>query len=570
MKTFYKYVLVFLLLFCSTYAFPVSQQLWVGQTYRCEATSSIVGGFTSDISWSTSGGYFSLNGSYFYRDVTVHQYFLGTGSVTVTWKERLTSNSPWENRSQTWYFTCIENPVSIFPTNLMLKVGETSSVGYSHAYDNSYTSAANVYFVSNNSSVATVSSSGTVKAIRPGSAYINVHSKVSDASKAPYCLVTVTGDDNNSSEDNNSSFDNEGPQRHIYLKESGTLSTYIPSSEQNTITHLTITGCLNGTDLKLIRKMARCSKDDQGKLQYLDLREARFVSGGSWYCEYWGEKQYTDNSYDLPAYSLNSSDLRTLYLPKFSEKIRTGAIGYCNKLVNLHIPLGITTIENINFTCCDILSEITFPSTITNIKSEIGIICDTYNCQKLKKVVCYAMTPPECKITRMDSNAKLYVPKGTSNLYWRSGDWADFSDIIEMNSNAHYPFSIACWNDGGSILCKDSLIRRQHNDIPNSYEKHTFELLKNDTITLQIIPDNGYSISTFKINKVDKYYLLKNNCISLTNFDELKVIEVSFKPATSLENISSSEKIDVQKILRNNQLFIIRDGKTYNIMGQEM
>lgn len=180
----------FLLLF----AFTVSligmraSALWVGQSFTCDASSAVMG-LTSDISWSSSGGYISLSGSGFYRTVTATQYWSGTATVKCTWKYRLYSNDRYRTGSRTWTFTCNDNPVSINPTSLELAVGQSGYVGYSHKYSNSYVSAANAYFSSSNTRIATVSSSGKVVGISPGTCYINVYSKVSSGS--PYCKVTV-------------------------------------------------------------------------------------------------------------------------------------------------------------------------------------------------------------------------------------------------------------------------------------------------------------------------------------------------------------------------------------------
>lgn len=167
----------------------VTQNLWVGQTYTCDATSAMMG-LTSDKSWTTSGGYFSLSGSGSYRTVTISQYFSGTASVTFSWKERLTSNSQWKPRSKTWYFTCRDNQVYITPSSMTLSVGESNYVGYSHQYDNNYTYAANAYFSSSNPTIASVNEhTGEVIAKSPGTTYINVYSKIS--SNTPYCKVIV-------------------------------------------------------------------------------------------------------------------------------------------------------------------------------------------------------------------------------------------------------------------------------------------------------------------------------------------------------------------------------------------
>lgn len=176
------------MLFTPTLA--AQKSMWVGETYKCDATSAVMG-LTSDMSWTTNGGYLSLSGSGFYRNVTVTQYFAGSATVTCSWKYRLYSGDTWKTQSKSWTITCNENPVSISPTSMTLSPGETDYVSYSHRYSNSYTSAANAYFSSSNSNVATVSSSGLVKAVSEGTAYINVYSKLSSAASAPYCIVTV-------------------------------------------------------------------------------------------------------------------------------------------------------------------------------------------------------------------------------------------------------------------------------------------------------------------------------------------------------------------------------------------
>lgn len=167
------------------------QTLWVGESYKCDATSAVLG-LTSDVTWTTTGGYLSLSGSGFYRNVTITQFFSGSATVKCSWKYRLYSGDTWKSQSKSWTVKCRENPVSISPARLTLAVGETAYVSYGHQYNNSYTSAANAYFSSSNSSIATVSASGLVTGVKPGTTYINVYSRISSAANAPYCTVTVT------------------------------------------------------------------------------------------------------------------------------------------------------------------------------------------------------------------------------------------------------------------------------------------------------------------------------------------------------------------------------------------
>lgn len=163
------------------------QSLFVGQSYTFDIGSSVLGS-TYNMRWSTNGGYLSLSGSGFYRNITVTQYFSGTASVTCEWDYSLYYGDNLTHTSRTVYITCRDNPISISPTSLDMNVGETRYVSYRLSYDVN-ASSADVYFQSSNNSVVTVSKSGEVYAVGPGTAYINVYSKVS--SDSPYCKVTV-------------------------------------------------------------------------------------------------------------------------------------------------------------------------------------------------------------------------------------------------------------------------------------------------------------------------------------------------------------------------------------------
>ena len=50
----------------------------------------------------------------------------------------------------------------------------------------------------------------------------------------------------------------------------------------------------------------------------------------------------------------------------------------------------------------------------------------------------------------------------------------------------------------------------------------------------------------------------------------LLVIPYGERITTELETITLTETPNVQKIMRDGQLLILRDGKTYNVMGQEL
>lgn len=124
--------------------------------------------------------------------VKVMKYFTGTMSVLSSWVYIPFPDIPdyQEPFSLLWYFSCIDNPVTITPTSMTLQVGQQRQLSYSH-YNSTYASAANVSFTCLPSSIVTVSSTGMITARRAGTTKVTVHSNLANDASAPSCLVTV-------------------------------------------------------------------------------------------------------------------------------------------------------------------------------------------------------------------------------------------------------------------------------------------------------------------------------------------------------------------------------------------
>lgn len=177
-----------------------SQPLWVGQSFTCDL--SIVSPMEhNNLEWNIADeckGYLSISPDGERCTVKIEKYFSGTLSVLSSWDyipfpEDFPSYSVPMNLS--WYFSCIENPVSISPTNMTLAMGTTGQVNYSHQFSNSYSTAANagIYYTCKPAGVVSVSSSGKVTPQKAGTAKVYVHSNLANDENAPYCTVTVTG-----------------------------------------------------------------------------------------------------------------------------------------------------------------------------------------------------------------------------------------------------------------------------------------------------------------------------------------------------------------------------------------
>ena len=87
--------------------------------------------------------------------------------------------------------------------------------------------------------------------------------------------------------------------------------------------------------------------------------------------------------------------------------------------------------------------------------------------------------------------------------------------------------------------------------------------LVGDTVTLTAIPNDGYRFVRWSNEVEDNPYTF------VISEDVTLVAEFEVVINTSVEN-TQSPMTDCQKIIRNGQLLILRDGKTYTIMGAEV
>ena len=167
---------------------------------------------------------------------------------------------------------------------------------------------------------------------------------------------------------------------NIHVDKAGTLPTLISSADKYSITDLTLSGYLNGTDIKFIREMAGRTALDSitpGKVTTLNLTDANIVAGGVPFVfifEYSYYDYTKDNSISSNMFR-NLNNLTSLILPKSIYYLGSNSFKGCTKLTSIIIPAGVTTINAGAFTGCTALSSVTIPSTVTTIASSAFYKC---------------------------------------------------------------------------------------------------------------------------------------------------------------------------------------------------
>ena len=171
---------------------------------------------------------------------------------------------------------------------------------------------------------------------------------------------------------------------NITLTSPGTLPTYLGSSKIYDITHLTVSGPINGTDMRLIKKLAGCTvfpanheycdgkgyesfySSETGKLKYLDLSNAQIVSGGK--CFAIEKYHYNGSNYDTDSHYKTVDNTINEYM--FTD---------CYKLETLILPATVTTIQKYAFMDTS-LEIIELPAALSIIEStnDEGVFASTF------------------------------------------------------------------------------------------------------------------------------------------------------------------------------------------------
>jgi len=206
----------------------------------------------------------------------------------------------------------------------------------------------------------------------------------------------------------------------VHVEKAGTLTSLIDPAMKYQITNLTVTGELNGTDIRYIRltagsadtatfkgtvwstydsfvsesrsgidieatkkrtkqeaerRAARFLRGDtiEGKLSFLDLSGATIVSGGEEYADYnkgFSNKEITTSDGALGYYMFGYCEsLTSIVLPNNIKELPNYTFYYCRRLTSVTLPKSLKTINGEVFVGCSSLASITFPDSLETIGS---------------------------------------------------------------------------------------------------------------------------------------------------------------------------------------------------------
>ena len=253
------------------------------------------------------------------------------------------------------------------------------------------------------------------------------------------------------------------------------------------------------------------------------------------------------------------------------------------------IPEGIERLCGCAFMGCKKLTEVVVPPTLTYV----GYLAFS-KCKTLSHIYAHPTTPPSTdsySIGVLEETCTLYVPKQSVDLYKRADGWKKFINIRPINAQESMISDIIAAISDTSVIISWYRI-----DDAVAYEIEIRNATNNDTICTYLFDENGYimeahykrssgrqnkSLHSQKTNNGWQYtieglesdteyeYTIIAKGSSGNVLDEKSGTFATYtKMIEAFNNVSTDSK--TTKVLRDGQIFILRNNKTYSITGNEI
>lgn len=149
--------------------------------------------------------------------------------------------------------------------------------------------------------------------------------------------------------------------KKLHIETAGTLPTLMSGEESKVVKELTLSGFINGIDIKFIRYMKNLVK--------IDLSDVNIVSGGDdyWFTAVETGVEIEDNVFPMGFFE-HLKYLEEIKLPNSIVEIERKAFYEWKNRISIDIPNGVTTIGNDAFAFCTNLTSVSIPGSVTAIK----------------------------------------------------------------------------------------------------------------------------------------------------------------------------------------------------------
>ncbi len=291
--------------------------------------------------------------------------------------------------------------------------------------------------------------------------------------------------------------------KDVVVEEAGTLSQQFEEDEFGYVGTLKVTGDINSDDLRYLRELsgsdAMCSRTD-GRLEALDLSEARFVEGGDPYIRLNNANLVTADDVLPERAFYGCKRLKSIKLPQGIREFGVGAFALCNLLseieltpaedanfivegnlvwrmeeaseepvalkqliavlpmqnTELTLPSTTTTIDEYALAGCSRLPKLTIPASVTTIGREAMRACSTLNEIRVGGKEIPTLTGGEVFEGINFSNCRLYVRSGMKTKFSKAAQWRAFADngdnIYEYGTTIKARNTVRDYGDQNPVL----------------------------------------------------------------------------------------------------------------------
>lgn len=164
--------------------------------------------------------------------------------------------------------------------------------------------------------------------------------------------------------------------KKLHIETAGTLPTLMSGEESKAVKELTLSGFINGIDIKFIRYMKNLVK--------IDLSDVNIVSGGDdyWFTACGTGVEIADNVFPMGFFE-HLKYLEEIKLPNSIVEIEKQAFYDWKNRISIDIPNGVTTIGAYAFTYCTNLTSVSIPGSVTAIKEHTFEECTNLESVKM-------------------------------------------------------------------------------------------------------------------------------------------------------------------------------------------
>ncbi len=404
----------------------------------------------------------------------------------------------------------------------------------------------------------------------------------------------------------------------LHVATPGTLADLIfdAGTRPALVAKLTLTGTLNDADFT-------CMRETMTSLVDVDLSGITNTSG----VNFDGKENLVRiilptnlTSIGEDAFS-NCSSLTSITIPNNVTSIGSWAFAWCKSLSSITIPESVTSIGRSAFAYCSSLASITIPNSVTSIGDEAFYYCRSLTsitignsvtsigdeafsgCSSLTSIICLGTTPPDASnLGANTSTCKLIVPHSAYNAYLRHAYWGQFLNIVSGDWVVTLLANNNRWGEvtGGGLYSNNTTITITATPYDgysflrwsdgNTDNPRTLTVTEDITLTAEFVEYRDMTIIFTNSEDNNSEILSQVLTITIPAAPEIEGFTFLYwqpvaEPLTDTITIQAIYKSNAsaaapeiyvnpanpaQKLLRNGQVYILKDDKTYTIMGAQI